>query len=70
MLARPRPTLAPSPQKMYLDYMCLYTVQQFIMFTVNVEKGGLFCLKLLFISCSIQMLSSNTKLYDILRISG
>ena len=51
---------ASSPSKMYLSYMRLYIVQQFIIFTENVEMQTYFCQKLVFISCPIQMLWSYT----------
>ena len=43
MLARSTPAaLISSPLKMYLGYMRLYIVQQFIIFTENVERVNLF----------------------------
>ena len=50
--------------------MRLYIVQQFIISLKTLRRQAYFCQKCLFISCSIQMLLSYTKLYDIPRFSG
>ena len=62
----------PTPfLRVYVVYLRAYIVQQFTVFTENVEKACLYiCQKLVFISCPIQMLLSSVKLYDIRRISG
>ena len=57
---------ASSPPKKYLSYMRLYSVQQFIVFTENVEKASLFLSEF----CLHKLSNTNVViLYKILRYS-
>ena len=53
--------LASSPSKMYLSYMRLYIVQQFLIFTENVENASLFWSE----TCLHKLSNTNVILYKI-----